>query len=199
MPQVRALLDPLSAPSLCLPGGLRRNETWQLSRPPSPGPAGRPGVSFEMTSRRRSQAPVAQRIEHLTTDQDVGGSNPLRSTGSGKRLISASEPSPPSGAAATSSGVTVPVWVAVPRGVAQFGQSSRLQSDVAAGSNPVTPAGLRGVSPVAPRRPSTTTPYASVAQQVERFPRKEDAAGSTPVGGSILLNIRTISRSEEKS
>ena len=32
-------------------------------------------------------APVAQRIEHLTTDQKVGGSNPSGRTGNGTFLL----------------------------------------------------------------------------------------------------------------
>src|SRR4051812_5677527 len=68
-PRPTGLADPPTRPAPGSPPGLRRVRGSVEA-----------DIVVRLTSRQR--APVAQRIEHLTTDQKVGGSNP-----SGRTLV----------------------------------------------------------------------------------------------------------------
>ena len=64
------------------PAAPARAHRRQLRRPPIRGPATRRVFSSSASApfRARGRAPVAQWIEHLTTDQKVGGSSPFGRT-----------------------------------------------------------------------------------------------------------------------
>ena len=65
-------IQPSGRRELCVPAHVAA----LVERPISPGPPRR--LELRSPQPHRGRAPVAQRIEHLTTDQKVRGSNPFR-------------------------------------------------------------------------------------------------------------------------